>query len=377
MSAMAAWIPMFALPNISLEEAIEVDGVALASMADNRIQELVNKHESFATYLDSFRSEFGLHLQPSIIIRRDDTTELYRSVEALSGFRDAIALSVVPYAWATYLRFGNLPDITYSDWFAIYPWMLDKNYEYVVMNSMATGLGLDEVKELRPQSTPGIVPRPLIRRFIDRPLLAALLERWQHRYQTKTPTWEDTALFRSLNMANAASKIPASADGTNYDIGRTAGLWVSAFEVLVHNGKDKSGRFKVYENFDKALWNLTKCKEKKYEAHGHQEGQPLRNLACWIYGKVHSARNDFLHGNPVTVDTLLISESGRYLLHYAPVLYRMALTGILDLKWDEEPPTAEEGLDIYESKKFDFVYFQGDMEAALATALQHAAKTPC
>jgi hypothetical protein len=145
---MAAWIPMFALPNISLEEAIEVDGVALASIADNRIQELVNKHESFATYLDSFRSEFGLHLQPSIIIRRDDTTELYRSVEALSGFRDAIALSVVPYAWATYLRFGNLPDITYSDWFAIYPWMLDKNYEYVVMNSMATGLGLDEVKEL-------------------------------------------------------------------------------------------------------------------------------------------------------------------------------------------------------------------------------------
>jgi hypothetical protein len=180
-----------------------------------------------------------------------------------------------------------------------------------------------------------------------------------------------------IEHGERASKIPASADGTNYDIGRSAGLWVSAFEVLVHNGKDKSGLFKVYENFDKARWNLTKCKEKKYEAYGHQEGQPHRNLACWIYGKVHSARNDFFHGNPVTVDTLLISESGRYLLHYAPVLYRMALTGILDLKWDEEPPTAEEELDTYESTKFDFVYFQGDMEAALATALQPAAKTPC
>ena len=118
-----------------------------------------------------------------------------------------------------------------------------------------------EVKELRPQSTPGIVHRPLVRRDIDRPLLAALLQRWQHRYQTLTPTWEDTALFRSLNMANAASKIPASADGTNYDVGRSVGLWVSAFEVLVHNGKDKSGLFKVYENFNKPQWNLTKCKE--------------------------------------------------------------------------------------------------------------------
>ena len=54
-------------------------------------------------------------------------------------------------------------------------------------------------------------------------------------------------------------------------------------------------------------------------------------------------------------------------MHYAPVLYRMALAGVLDLKWDEEPPAAEEELDTFESKKFDFVYFQADMEAALAT----------
>jgi hypothetical protein len=364
---------MFALPNIALEEAIEIDGVALASISDMRIRELANEHENFASYLESFRSEFGYRLSPSVIIRRDDTRELYRSVEALSGFRDAIALSVVPYAWATYLRFGNLPDITYSDWFSIYPWMLDKNYQYVVMNSMGTGLGLNEVKELRPQSTPGIVHRPLVRRDVDRPLLAALLRRWQQRYQTLTPTWEDTALFRSLNMANAASKIPASADGTNYDVGRSVGLWVSAFEVLVHNGKDKSGLFKVYENFNKPQWNLTKCKEKKYEPYGHQEGQSHRNLACWIYGKIHKARNHFFHGNPVTVDTLLMPESRRFLLQYAPVLYRMALTGVLNLKWDEKPPDAQEELNNYESRKFDFAYFQGDMEAALATAL--AAKT--
>jgi hypothetical protein len=132
--------------------------------------------------------------------------------------------------------------------------------------------------------------------------------------------------------------------------------------------------FYVYDNFDKAEWHLTKCKEKKYEAYGHKAGQPLRTLACWIYGKIHKCRNDFLHGNSITPDSLLIPESGRFLLRYAPVLYRMALTGFLELKWDEDPPDIKEELDTYEQNKFDFGYFQGDMEAALATALTQRQK---
>jgi hypothetical protein len=179
-------------------------------------------------------------------------------------------------------------------------------------------LALDEAHELKPQSTPGITPRPLIRRMIDRTMLAALLKRWPERYATETPSWEDTALFRSLNMANAAAKLPANAEGTYYDIGRSVALWVSAFEILVHSGS--SGLFKVYDNFDKAEWNLTKCKERKYEAYGYKEGEPLRNLACWIYGKIHQSRNDFLHGNPITSDTLVVPQSDRPLLQYAPTL---------------------------------------------------------
>jgi hypothetical protein len=42
---------MFALPNITLEEAIEIDGLALASISDERIQELAQQHENFANYL--------------------------------------------------------------------------------------------------------------------------------------------------------------------------------------------------------------------------------------------------------------------------------------------------------------------------------------
>jgi len=364
---MSTWIPMFALPNIALEDPIDVDGVALVSIHDDRIQALAKKHKRFASYLGRFRSEFGREVQPSIIIWRDDSSDLYRSVEALAGFRDAVSISVVPYGRATLLHYGHSPEILYSDWFAIYPWMLDKNYEFVVMRTMAQ-MGLDEAEELQPQSTPGITARPLIRRMIDRPVLEALLKRWPARYQTKTPSWESTALFRSLNMANVASKIPASTDGTTYDIGRSIGLWVSAFEILVHTGT-KSDLFKVYDIFDKVEWHLTECMEKIYQPHGYKAGQPLRTLACWVYGKIYDGRNDFLHGNPITADTLIVPQSGRHLLHYAPILYRMALTGFLKLKWDEPEPILQEELDTYQSRKFDFGYFQGEMEAALATVL--------
>jgi len=47
----------------------------------------------------------------------------------------------------------------------------------------------------------------------------------------------------------------------------------------------------------------------------------------------------------------------------------MALTGFLKLKWDEPEPILQEELDTYQSRKFDFGYFQGEMEAALATVL--------
>jgi hypothetical protein len=69
---------------------------------------------------------------------------------------------------------------------------------------------------------------------VDTPLLNALLERWRVRYGTKRPQWSDRALFRSLNMAAAASKMPAGVDLTTFSIGRNIGLWVSAFEILTH-----------------------------------------------------------------------------------------------------------------------------------------------
>ena len=97
---MPEWLPMFALPNIETRKPIEVDGFALVSIHDERLQQMAKKHRRFGSYLKQFKTEFGEPIIPSIFIWRDDAPQGYRGVDAIAGFRDAIAMSVIPQSWA-------------------------------------------------------------------------------------------------------------------------------------------------------------------------------------------------------------------------------------------------------------------------------------
>jgi hypothetical protein len=50
------------------------------------------------------------------------------------------------------------------------------------------------------------------------------------------------------------------------------------------------------------------------------------NLAGVIYERLYRARNDFLHGNPVTDETLRLERCRQSALHFAAPLFRLALT---------------------------------------------------
>jgi hypothetical protein len=89
---------MFALPSIELRQAIEVGGFALASIHDWRVQELTDRHPNFKEFLWRFTTEFGVRLVPSVFICRDDTPPTYRHVDAIAGFRDALAMWGPPAA---------------------------------------------------------------------------------------------------------------------------------------------------------------------------------------------------------------------------------------------------------------------------------------
>jgi hypothetical protein len=367
---MSIWLPMLSLPNIEVKRPIEVDGFALASFHDARVQELADAHPNFREFLNRFTTEFGQPIVPSIFICRDDAPITYRGIDAIAGFRDAIAMSVIPQSWAKVLRFDNNMGIKYSDYFAVYPWMLDKNFEHLLASTLNM-LGWHQVSELRAQSTPAISREFFDSGPLDEPLLAGLLERWQRSFSTDTPLPDDIKLFRSLNMANAAALLPAGADATMLDIGRSVALWSSAFEILAPAKRD--AYLEVYTLLDKNTWHYTPCKELKYEAYGFARDQTLRNLPCWLFGAINHARNDYLHGNPIDRHRLIVPPAKRALHYYASLLYRLALAAFIELQYKPSPRRSDETeYEAYLRNHHVFGRYQGDIEIALSSIMYTA-----
>jgi hypothetical protein len=367
---MSAWLPMFALPNIEIRQAIEVDGFALASVDDQRVQELADAHPNFRQFLNRFTTEFGQPIVPSIFICRDDAPITYRGIHAIAGFRDAIAMSVIPQSWAKVLRFGNTMGIKYSDYFSVYPWMLDNNFEHLLALTLNL-LGWHQVTELRAQSTPALSREFFDAGPLDKPLLASLLERWERSFSTPTPESDDIKLFRSLNMANAAALLPAGADATMLDIGRSVALWSSAFEILAPTRRE--AYLEVYALLDRNTWHYTPCKELKYQAYGFARDQTLRNLPCWLFGAINHARNDYLHGNPIDRNRLIVPPAKRPLHYYAPLLYRLALAAFIDLQYTPSPKRDDEtDYEAYLRNYHVFGRYQGDIEIALSSIMHTA-----
>lgn len=365
---MPVWAPIWVMPNLRLQEPIEGKRAALVPWLDPRIIALAKKHRRFNTYLARFTDAFGVPQQPAVLIAKKSTAKTARiRVEAMASFRDLIVMSVVPYNRALMLVYPNRGrGIVYSNNFWLHPWVIDKNYEWLVTKSMAS-LGLHEVKKFKGQATPEVFSQELNPYDIDKALLEALLDRWHMRYFKPRPTWNDRALFRALNMANTACQLPSVVDTTIFDIGRALALWVSAFEILVHPGSGgKSNLAAVYGALDKVDYATDALKRKRYWAYDPAAKRKTRTiLARRIYNELYDRRNAFLHGNPVKASSLLFNRAS--LLNLAPSLFRMALTQVLDLRFRENAPPASdvEAFVEHHSRHAEFNAHQSIHERAL------------
>lgn len=317
--------------------------------------------------MNRFKDTFRKRIEPALILRREDVPERLLSGEAAISFRDLLVASMVPYAQSRNLMYDNARNrVSYSTFFWVYPWMIDRNYEHIIANTPAI-LAIHTAEKFGGQSSPDLTPVQVRRSDFDEPLLQELLVRLRSRFTDRTSSWQHRALFRSLNMANQASLFPGGADATIYDFGRIIGLWISAFEVLVHpGGSGQANARKVFRLLEDVPWLDRKCGFRRYQT-GGQNNRVRRNLACWVYERMYQCRNDFLHGNPVAVVNLVVPQSRRPLVAIAPTLYRLGLTSFLDLSWsDEEPrgPDADAIADWY-NRWHDFTSPQRVMEEAL------------
>jgi hypothetical protein len=366
---MTDWDPVSVLPNITLEEPIGEELAALAPANDDRIRALKKTHANFRSFLRKFTDAFGAKVHPSVLLVRSDAPRSIYTVEALANFRDLVALSVIPHNRALELKDGQGHRIVWGDTFSFYPWMIDKNFEKMAAWTPAIG-SRRNVTEFRGQSSPTIFPMTLSRASIDDPLLQRLLQNWQRRYVSRRTAWKDVALFRSLNMAHQASLLPAGSDTTFYDIGRSIALWVSAFEILVHpGGNGQASWSKVLDLLEAVSWARRPCAYRRFST-GGKSFRARRTLASWVYDKLNTARNDFVHGNPVSPRGLTLEGSKRNLFDYAGPLYRLALTAFLPLSFTNPiPPTRNAAaFGEYMGDRINFLSYQQTIEEGLLTS---------
>ena len=361
------WEPIWALPNIELDESVNSETFALVSPADPRVQELVQQHRNFGTFLNQFNDTHNNSVVPTLIIRRTDVPEPLKLLDAAASFRDLIVASTVPLARARDIIHDNTIDrLRYSSFLSTYPWMIDRNYEHIIAHTPAV-LALHNVDQFTGHSSPELSRCSLRRRDFDEPLLQELLRRWTARYLSAQPEWSDVALFRSLNMVNQACLIPAGADAVLHDFGRTIALWSAAFEILVHPGTSGHTNVnKVFELLENVPWTNRKLGYRHYRI--DYRLQTLRkNLGCWLYHRIHLCRNAFMHGNPVNTTTLQVPKSRRPLFYHAAVLYRLALTSFLSLAWKEATPDCDNSVALgeYAARMWQFQEPQRNLENAL------------
>lgn len=325
------WQPIFVLPNLNLAAPIEGGPAVLAPGHDTRVRRIIDAHPRFGSFLSRFTDEFGQGVEPAVILLASDAPHGFHMTEAIAGFRDVVAISITPLSWANQLAAPHQFRTYYSDAFAFYPWMMDRHFEHLLAQTPAM-MGVHDIEEFGGQSMPAVPSAPMGPFEIDEQLLGVLLAAWRRRFRSGRPTWRDLALFRSLNMAQQASRMPAGPEATIYDLGRQVGLWVSAFEILAHTGAGgRSDLGKVVDLIERAPWRAKVCRLKLYGI--LKKGKNLRRgvLGAKLYRMLYDLRNDFLHGNPITRSDL--THRGRLptvsWAAYAAPLYRIALASFL------------------------------------------------
>jgi hypothetical protein len=352
---------------LDIKGTIECPHASIVSPTDDRVGKLCKDHPRLATFLSKFSGQFREQIWPSLLLVRASAPKSYYTPEAVTAFRDIISLSVVPYARASRLRFNRASGLAFTNMFQFYPWMLDKQFEDILLLNPAQ-MHVHFLEEFNGQSFPEQSQATIMERDIDVPLATELLNRWVIRFSEGAVEWKDKALFRSLNMANEAGRIPALTAALFYDTGRSLALWVSAYEILAHpGGMGQSSFATVSTTLESVKWNNTKLSAATHIIPGRTPQQ--KQLATWICKKVYDLRNDFLHGNDVQGSALMLN--GKPIIDFAACLYRLALTGFLDLHFNVPIPSGEdsEALGAFISERMTFNKFQANYEDALLTAI--------
>jgi hypothetical protein len=267
-----------------------------------------------------------------------------RDADALRAFRNICALVTTTHGWGAALDGVAIRPILWSDSFKFGFYSPGQKDGYVSLHGAIEGY--ESVARMRKMRFHPDVPFDGLRNLkpqVDKQLLTRLLVAWRRFYLQRKQRNFYRSLFRSMDVAFHAGLFPSDGLTGMSDAGLRLALWVSAFEVLFHSGGKKgwSDKLAVQTAMAAGPWDYAKVIRKRYKV-----TRPARKVSLVekIYEELNNARNDFLHGNPVSALTLRFGRRGNRpsLVTLAPALYHGALLAFLHGKVpggpDEELP---------------------------------------
>jgi hypothetical protein len=255
----------------------------------------------------TFRLRGGIRVTPSALLLRSGSVGDEILWEAASSLRNAFAVSCISYGWQRTVGGPNALGNLFADQYDFYPLLPSASNDDLLGLSPAQTV-IDGSEHFRGQTYPDVPVAPILGDpNPDRFLWAWLVRCWKLQYIDKVESWELRALFRSLAHAFRAARMPKGCDHVLFDYGINVGLWYSALECLLRPEDSQVGILQVLECLGKRGWQnhrLMDAQERQVA------GQAMKlNFVQRIAHDDYRLRNNFLHGNAVSLEDLTHGET--------------------------------------------------------------------
>lgn len=325
-----SWKLLYLLPNLNVQGSFDADYFSIVPFNDSRLKRIIFANRTAAVLSKGFKSETGTRILPCALISREDAPSSVLNMNAVVDFRNMYAIACLISGNARAIVSGNITEPVYSDYFDFYPLTLNKNGRGLIIDTPAQLGTWPNPRRIYGSTYAHIFISNMVKARPDEVLLAKLSNQWKKRYITPArDSWNTRILFRSLEIAYQALLSPFRSSRL-YEYGTYLSLWVSSFETLVQERIIKDVGFKdVLRLLDGFNTHNNELRKRRYwiDKRRNQRG----SLILKLYLEIYHARNDFLHGNPVTAKSLFPFKklSLPTLPMLAPVLYWAALSSFL------------------------------------------------
>lgn len=323
------WLMAFAMPNLLLRETFEFGDIAFVGASDDRLQRIIDSNPAAAALQAGFDHCLPAGARPSAAILRSDH-RFKDPWQALVDARNIVGVLACCQGWVR--NIGLLNQIFYraTEHFDFYPYRPRDDGKYLLCINSETNSITSRLEKFKGGVHPWLFIHPSHRIEVDEALLSSLQSVWVRIHVQGATGHSDRRLMRSLSVAYEACRTPVQMESFLHDHGRHCSLWVSAFETLAHPGPPhKVGISQVLD----LIGQRKLCGDEWNDREPYEigRGQSRRvyslNVAQQLYRDLYQARNDFLHGNELKIETFVRSGLGAEirLLDTAPLVYHAAI----------------------------------------------------